>query len=361
MSGIQGVTNTENNYRAIYLDSSSSLKDFSLDRKKYYRKYILNEDVQEKDAKASIIGRLVETLLLEPHLFDERFYMSACANVPTSLMLAFVEALYTHTVEATDEDTGELNRNFEEISLDAYNDSGFKIKYEAVINKFIGSDAEIYYDEIRKVRTNNLTVVDTIDVTNAENIVEELKTNFVTSEVVNLIDSDKYTVLNQFQVEGYTITGDNAEKAGVTEHLFKSMLDKVVIDHNNKKIYPYDLKCTWSVENFYKDYYLYRRAYIQAYLYWHAMNSLTKDGGKYEGYIVENVQFIVCDSVNYFNPLIYKVTNVDMRDAENGFEYKDTFYPGVFEIIQNLQWAIANNIWNISKENYLANGVINLK
>ena len=46
---IQGQTNTEANYRAVMLDSSSSLKDFSLDRKKYHRKYVLNEPINEKE------------------------------------------------------------------------------------------------------------------------------------------------------------------------------------------------------------------------------------------------------------------------------------------------------------------------
>ena len=70
---IQGTTKTEELYRAVMLDSSSSLKDFSMDRKKYHRKYILNEDIKEKDSVAANLGRLVETMLWEPHLFDEKF------------------------------------------------------------------------------------------------------------------------------------------------------------------------------------------------------------------------------------------------------------------------------------------------
>ncbi len=91
---IQGVTQTEELYRAVMLDSSSSLKDFSMDRKKYHRKYILNEDIQEKDSVAANLGRLVETMLWEPHLFDEKFFMSSVAYIPTGLMLEFVERLY---------------------------------------------------------------------------------------------------------------------------------------------------------------------------------------------------------------------------------------------------------------------------
>lgn len=254
---IKGNSKTEANYREVMLDSSSSLKDFSQDRKKYYKKYILNEVVEDKDSSAANMGRIVETLLMEPHLFDEKFYMSSCISTPTGLMLDFVEALYRVTRDATDE-SGKITRDFADMSLEAYNLSGFKIKYEAVIGKFIGSEAEIYYNEIRRVRANNLTVVNTTEIAVAEKIVEQLKTNSTTAPIVNLVNSSRYEVIDQMQVEGYTIDGHN----------FKSMLDKVIIDHEEKVISPYDLKCTWSVENFYEEYYLYRRAYIQAYLYY---------------------------------------------------------------------------------------------
>jgi hypothetical protein len=348
---ITGKLKTEKEYRAVEMDSSSSLKEFSLNRKKYQQKYILGEKIEEDDTKASVTGRLVETLLLEPEEFDNRFYMSVCLSTPTGLMLAFVEALYKHTAAATDE-FGNINRAFADISLDAYNDSGFKIKYDAVIGKFQGSDAEIYYEELRKVRSKGLTVITSEDVNNAERIVNELKTNFVTSEVINLVNSARYTVHNQFQIEGYSVDG----------HLFKSMMDKVIIDHNNKTIQVYDLKCVWSVENFYEEYYLYRRAYIQAYLYYHAARSLTiNENSELYEYTVECPKFIVCDSTNYYNPLIYTLTEDDLEDAYDGFEHKGRIYPGVGQLIEDLQWAVKNDVWNINRQNHINNGVLNIK
>ena len=348
---IAGKTKTEKEYRAVPMDSSSSLKEFSVNRKRYHKKYILNEKIEEEDSKASVIGRVVETLLLEPEEFDNRFYMSVCLSAPTGLMLAFVEALYKHTAAATDE-FGSVNRPFADLFIDAYNDSGFKIKADAVLNKFQGSDAEIYYDELRKVRSKGLTVVTTEDVTNSEKIVTELKTNFVTSGVVNLVNSAKYSVHNQFQIEGYSVDG----------HLFKSMMDKVIVDHEQRTIQVYDLKCTWSVENFYEEYYLYRRAYIQAYLYYHAARSLTiNQNSELYGYTVECPKFIVCDSTNYMNPLIYTLTGDDLLDAYEGFEHKGKLYPGVQQLIKDLQWAVENDVWNINRINYINNGVINIK
>lgn len=350
---IQSVSkNTdEKNYRAIMMDSSSSLKVFSENRRKYYKKYYLNESVEEKDNQAITMGKVVELLLLEPHLFDDKFYLSACATGPTGLMLEFVEGLYRANKEATDED-GNITKSFEEMSKEAYISSGFKIKYEAVIGKFVGSDAEIFYNEIRQVRAKNLTVVTIQDITNAEKIVEELKTNSITSKIVNLTRSTKFDIFNQFQIEGYT----------VDFHLFKSMIDKIIVNHEEKTISIYDLKCTWSVENFYTEYYLYRRAYIQAYLYFKAIHSLTENPeNEWFGYEVLPTKFIVCDSINYYSPLIYTLTARDLADAYVGFNYRDKDYPGVSQIIQDLSWAINNDIWNISRKNYLSNGIVNIK
>jgi len=348
---IKGTAKTEAQYRAVVMDSSSSLKEFSQDRKKYYKKYFLGEKVEDKDSSAANMGRIVETLLMEPHLFDEKFYMSSCASTPTGLMLDFVEALYKHTRDATDE-SGVVKTPMNELLEAAYRDSGFKIKYEAVINKFVGSEAEIYYNEIRRVRTLNLTVINTMEVSIAEKIVEQLRINSTTGPIVNLVNSSRYEVIDQMQIEGYEIDG----------HQFKSMLDKVVIDHKEKTIQPYDLKCTWSVENFYEEYYLYRRAYIQAYLYYHAMLHLVKnEDSPYYGYTVERLRFIVCDSTNYYQPLIYTLENFDMLAAYNGFLHKGRTYPGVQELIEALKWCKETNTWNISHKNYLSNGIVNIK
>jgi len=345
---IQGETKTEAQYRAIYLDSSSSLKDFSMDRKKYHKKYILNQVVEDEESKAATTGRLVETLLMEPHLFDEKFHISTCMSTPTAMMLDFVEALYKYTVEATAED-GMITRNFEDMCKDAYADAGFKITLDAVLKKFIGSEAEIYYKEIREVRSKKLTVVTTKEIENAEKIVLELRTNPTTAEIVNLVDDAQYSVHNQLQVEGYE----------VFSHMFKSMMDKVIVDHKAKTVQVYDLKCTWSVENFYSEYYLYRRAYIQGFLYHKAAESWASEMG-YGDYTILLPRFIVCDSTNYMNPLIYVMTQESMNNALNGFEHNGRQYPGVAQLIEDLKWTLDNDVWNISRNNYIDNGIVNL-
>lgn len=344
---------SEIGYREIMMDSSSSLKDFAQNRLKYKKKYIDGESVDDDfdDNVAILTGRIVETLQFEPEEFDKRFHLSVCTKPSTGLMLSFVNALYKYTLEATDE-KGNITRDFEDICKDAYVESGFKLKFETILEKFIGSDDEIYYKELREIKSRGLSVVTTNNVENAEKIVENLKTNFVTKDIINLIDSNRWEVINQLQIENYI----------VDEHPFKSMLDKVLVDNENKIIFPNDLKVTWSVERFYEEYYLKRLSYIQAFLYYKALESLTKDiNHKWYNYKVEPLKFIVADSINYYNPLIYTLNEGDMEDAYFGFEYKGRKYKGVKELINELKWSLETGIWNISRINYFNTGMINIK
>jgi len=266
-------------------------------------------------------------------------------------MLEFVEALYRITAAATD-GFGVVDRDFGEILEEAYNESGFKIAKEAVLKKFIGSNAEIYYREIREVRAKKLTVITTQDVTNAERIVEALQNNEFTKDIMTMETNERYTVINQLKIDDYIVDG----------HSFKSMLDKVIIDNNTKTVFIYDLKCVWAVEGFYTEYYLYRRAYIQAYLYYKAVSYLANQiTSPFYGYTVNYPQFIVCDSINYNDPLIYTLSEEDMVEAYAGFEHNDRKYPGVKELIEGLKWAIDNDKWTISKKNYEAKGFVNIK
>ena len=109
------IIKNEQDYRNTPVDSASSLKIFSLDRRKYYKIFI--EKVKEDDEdtnKAMIIGSLVDCLLLSSSDFDFKFHMSACASTPTGLMEKFVEALYKYTRNATNEE-GIVMREFKDI------------------------------------------------------------------------------------------------------------------------------------------------------------------------------------------------------------------------------------------------------
>lgn len=344
-------TMTEKEYRDLPLNSSSSLKDFLIDRRKYYKKYILKETVKEKPNKSSDMGRLVETLLMEPDRFDELFFMSSLTEVPGGMMGDFIvylaQAVGAEDPEDVDDD------KFEELAKEAHKKSGFKWKLPAVLKKFEEPENELYYSECLKVEALKMTMVTPQDIENAEKIVTELKTNPFLGWISTTTTTKKVEVINQMKIPEFFINGLR----------LKAMLDKVIINHEINEVRIFDLKCTWAVENFYKEYYLFRRAYIQAYLYWRAVLYLSETDTEcsFYGYKINPPEFLVCDSINYYKPLLYTLTDKDLGDAYVGFEHKFTKYPGVKDIIEDLQWAIDKDLWTISRTNWENNAIVNIK
>lgn len=346
---IAGKVKSEKEYREIENDSSSSLKVFLEDRKKYYKIYVAKEKVKDEDdqTKATIMGSLVDCLIFEKDQFDNKFHLSSLSKAPTGKMLDFCNALVRIRREAIENG---IEKSFEEIAKEARVAADFSWKLETILSNFSGKDPEIYFNELITVEDKGLTVVDLNDVSNAEKIVEELLTNEVTSWILNLKTNDRYIIFNQYKLEYFQ----------VDELDMKAMMDKIVIDRKNKTIQIYDLKCVWNVEDFYESYYLYRKSYIQAYVYKEAAYEL-RDLLELDGYTVENPKFIVSDSINYYKPLIYTLDNRDIQDAYSGFSHKGKKYTGVKDVILDLKWAKENNEWRISRKNALNGGVVNIK
>ena len=155
------IVKGEKEYRAVLMDSSSSIKVFSQNRKKYYKLFIEGKkDDEDDDTKAILTGKCVETLLWEAELFDSKFYLSSILKAPTGKMLSFVNALVKLTFDCSDEE-GNVTRSFEDMATEARSTAEFDWSLKVILDKFIGKDPEIYYNEIRQVRSNGLSVVTT--------------------------------------------------------------------------------------------------------------------------------------------------------------------------------------------------------
>lgn len=345
---ITGKKRSEREYRKLDMLSSSDIRMFASDRKKFYNKVVLKDFQEEESSRAILIGNLCHCLLLEPEEFDNKFFMSICSNPPTEKMLDFVNALFKHTVINSDE-SGNVTCDFEYIAKEAYAEAGFKWKFETVMEKFIGSEAENYYKELRESKTKGLQVVCVEDLDIATKIVQRIKEDEFVGEIFNQENTDNILVFNELQAEGFDVLGLE----------MKGMLDKIIVNHNSKTIQIYDLKVVWDNQNFVREYYLKKMAYIQAYVYHRALLSGVIDlGFDYENYEILPPIFVVVDSSNFYSPLMYKLSVEDLEMAYKGFTYNGREYKGVFEIINELKFAMETGRFNISKEAWQSGGVV---
>lgn len=345
---------TEQQYHDLDLMSYSRLKVFTEDRIKYMR--LFERPTKKKkgaDTPATRFGSLVDCKLLEPKSFEERFVIARNPK-PSGQMGKFVEMLYELTLEVTDEDgfvTSDIDVLMEEAyNRVSYNEEGEKVAFlkkdfGKVVIDFTKGPSK-YYEEMRNNTGKMLVTMK--DIEKAEQLVGILKTHRVTRKLMSIETGGDYEVRNQemifFNVHG---------------HECKSMVDKLFINHKKKIIQPFDLKTTYFIEGFLFNYLKYRY-YIQAGLYDYAVKALAKREGL-EDYTTLPMKFIAADSNCYYDPLIYTLDEMNLKQAQKGFSIDDKYFMGVDQAMNDIHWHRETNIWTSSKTNYDNLGIIPIK
>lgn len=357
---------TEAQYRALEIDSYSSIKVFIEDRKKYYRKFVLKEPVRDSDTQSTIFGSLVDCLLFSPDEFDNRFTI-AFTDVPKGQYGKLVDQLMEVTAASLNE-SGEVTRDLEDMLEEAYTNVKYdrngtvvdfkRDSFDTVKRKFIGSDLEIYYRQLREAHGKE--VIQSVTVDNALNIINELRTNSITAEIINMVTAEKMTVYNQFPIIG-SLKGCFSEDVAEEEAKVKCLIDKLVIDHEAQQIHIYDLKTAWDNEGEFLNNYFKYKYYLQAALYFYLVVEWKKSQPDLEAYVVRWPAFIVVDSNNYKSPLIYVTDNMNFTQGMRGFTTRGKYHPGIINAFLDMVWHKRTGIWNISRENHRNNGIVRIK
>lgn len=323
---ISGNKRSEKEYRKLDILSASDLRTYATeDRRAFFKKCILRQKGDEEPSRSAKIGSIVHSLLLEPHEFEKKYFMSICMEPPTGKMKLFVDSLFKHTLANTDED-GVVQLEFEDLAQLAFTDSGYKRGgLEAVLANFQGKEPEMYYRERRACEVSGKELICQEDRNIAEKIVETLRNHEYTSHIFK--NSEKEVQIEGFEIDGLPL---------------KAMLDDIEEDYSS--ITATDLKVTWTNENFFEEYFLKRRADIQAFVYNRAVNHIYPDK------IINPFRFVVADSTNFCAPLVYTIGEYWEDKTYNGFTYNGRYYIGLKQIIEEIKWHTSTGNWTVSQE-----------
>lgn len=347
----------EADYRALGINSYSTLKDFDTNRLKFYKKYILKDkSVQFDDEKEHIIlGSMVDVLDTGTQQdFDNKFAMIT-AQKTSGQMAEFGDELWRLTKQATGED-GTVGREFLSLAEDAlngvkYNKTGEAVKFKgkdiaSVLGNFKGSSEEILYNE-RRQKFGKI-IVTTEEVNKGEKIHGDLLSTSWTADILTHSSNEDFEVLNQLQIV-FEIHG----------MIVKSMLDKVHIDHIEKTIQPYDLKISYLVNNFGYSYFK-QKYYLQVGMYDFALVNWAFASGLNE-YKILPMKFIVADSTLQSKPVIWETSPLNVEEGLYGFTYNGRYYKGVYAIVDELKWCMEEQIWSTPKEVFDNHGIMKIK
>lgn len=340
-------------YRKIDALSASDIKLFNKDRIAFYHQKVLGEKRKEKTSDSLVLGTLIDYCLSDckgswqefEQNFDDKFILLSVKKGTGQLFL-LADLLYEYTLRDMDEEgniTSSFSIRFEEAFDKLQKEDKFKgKKVEWALEQFKDSDAETYFSE-------NLKAIDKLAVDSwmldkckfiVENVLMDDNVKHLFEEKENVINFGKYVV--EWEYKGL--------KA-------KSELDNLTINHNTKEIIITEVKSTWDSEDFERTY-LKLRYDLAAIYYYKAIQYTFQDLPDY----TIKFQFLVVDtSPQGLRPLIYKISHVDLLNAEHGFKTKSGYYyKGLDELVDEILWCQETQNWRISKNAYENNGILNL-
>jgi hypothetical protein len=352
------IVKPEVNYRKLQALNYSMLKVWDENPSTFFDQYKLGKVKKQKPSPSTIVGDIAHFFVLDcdgsenefTHKIDEKF---AQISFETGTGQVFI--LCDHLFDVTEEnmnDEGTITMSLEDRFEEAFN----RVKAQ---EKYKGKDIEKVFDDFEKngkdyfqARMDNIgkTIVTPIQLEKGKFVGQNILKDENTAHIFKGKD-----VHTSFPIEWVYSNLDCSETA------CKSELDLFKIDHKLKKIYLYDLKCTWDNEGFEYSYLKYYYYIQQSYYYLAAKYYFTHVEQQYHDYEIVPMQYIVADtSLNNRRPLIYPCSELDLQAGLNGFKLAHRYYKGVNQMMEEICWAENNNIWNMSKDAHKRAGVMSL-
>jgi len=290
-------------------------------------------DGEKKKTKSLDFGTLIDVLLTDPESFDSQYYIMQ-TNLPTDSYLNLVKE-YIRLMDLFRVETGSLEEFNENTTiLQARINTNFQSNWkdDTVIKNF-HIECDAYLDEYEQA--GDKTMINLSDKLLADKLVDSTKSNefagkyFIPSDGIEIIFQQPIT----FEIEGKKV---------------KSLPDEIYINHNTKMVEPIDIK-TYS-ESFLKNYFKYKY-YYQAAIYTFAIEAYLIERGLGD-YGIMPFKFIAIDSSGYEYPMIYQISENDLKSATWGGIINNKDVVGWLKLLEDFNWHMTNDKWDYPREVY---------
>ena len=314
----------EQEYRNAEGISRSLLSDFDA------HPMNVKEPRESVESDAFRIGSAFDALMFQTaDEWNERYYV-ATTTPPTGMMVGMVEAAINIKLADPfgDVDVADL----------AFEASDYKPSYK----KTALTQFETFNDYINERCENDGKVC----ISQEEyDMLSRMKMNcLIDSSALRFFIRNAHPDLElKFQVPVFW------EQSGVT---CKALLDIVLVDHAEKKIYPVDLKTTSSSIYHFASSFIKYKYYLQASMYTAAVEELFVNEIS-EGYTVENFKFIVVGTTGRNDVLTYTVSDADLQAGDYGYtDLYGNYHRGWITLLEDLSWHYEHDLWKHPRNVY---------
>ena len=295
-----------------------------------YLKEMLNNEREGLKLPQLEKGTMIHEYILQPEEFWKDYIILDFEVPKVKQQKDFCEA-YVSSLELLEDDK----------KLQAYRSSYTNTKSSQIALKEASELCSKYESYINYLKQkDDKKVISFADL----NLLKTIKKNLEEHKKANEL---LYNFPNTFEVHNeFHINWEYPHAFEDKELSCKSLLDRVMIDHENKKIILIDLKTTADIYNFQHsveefDYYR-QLTYYWTALAWYFKNELFLDIDEYEGetYII---------AIQSYDGNEVRVFKIDEAELSNKLKVIDN-------AIKRIAWHKNNNLWEHTKEYYEGNG-----
>ena len=134
-----------------------------------------------------------------------------------------------------------------------------------------------------------------------------------------------------------------------------------MIDHNEKKIYPIDLKTTGKHVLSFSQSFVQWHYYIQAAFYTDAVKYLRDNlYPELSGYSIELFKFVVISSKDPMRPLVWETTDHTISCGKEGGFINGRYRKGYIELAKDMKWHIDRELYDYPREVYEGQGTLTI-
>lgn len=328
---------SESEYRASPAISYSTLSRF--DREGFKK---IPEIGDKMDTPSLRYGGLLDCILTDYDSIDERFYFTDVKR-PSETIARMVESLYVKE--------GKKYQDIKEIPTDTVietlNSFNYYANYgEAKRINLLLTGGEDYYRFLGE--SKDKVIMSEEEFTQAKANANMLRTHPYTSKYFFKNRLDK-SIENLDQLK-FKIAYD---KTGL-----RCMFDKIIVDHQNKKIQPCDLKFTSKDEHLFEQSFLEYRYYLQGTLYTFILREVISGDDYFKDFEILPYHFIVINRYNNL-PIVWEF---DSNKWEGDFQnIYGTKYKGWKTLYEELTYYLNRRDFNYSREAVENKGILKIR
>jgi hypothetical protein len=308
--------------------SASGLSEFA----KSPRAYRAYKDKEQESCESYFeLGKAIHCKILEPEKFDDQYYLMD-VEAPGGFMGTLIDKYFWYL---SNEFADEMARDL------AYKDSGYKTKAETVWKNFEEKEECIaYWNALNE--SKGKVILTPKDEFVIENCVDSVLNHKTANSLLDVDPTSDYTYLTEYDMR-WSLSG--------FDFTMRSILDRAIIDKENKVVNIIDLKTTsknvhkfsYSYENF--SYYRQMAFYGHAMM-WYIENVLKED--RKDWHLTTTI--IAVQTSGFYETVVYAPAPADMQIGH----YE------IFNLLTKLNWHFENDLWDYPLDYYTSGGIMPL-